>query len=592
MSNISGLKNNGFSGFFPVYFSLWSMDFSALFWDNLLMNKGQKKPESIDLSKMSRSELEDEFIKLYTRCSLAEAKVDRFLEELRLGMSRRYGRSSEKDILGQLSFSDLMKSTDKEPTGQEPADDEEKVRQLVDEAVGGRKKGNGINGPIPKKDLADLEVRTIEFKRSAEEQICPECGEKLEFVKNIVRRELTVEAPVVHVTEYVTAQYVCRNCAANDRNPFFLAEGAPKPLFYNSPASPALVADSIHKKYALSLPFDRQAKEYARRKIPITKDNLCKWSMNAAFRIFKPVCDEMLNILKKEAAIHCDETYTQVIRETNHKKSYVWVTTTSEYQKDHPIMLYHYRPGRSDADAKAVLDGFKGYVMCDGYACYNSVLNRNKKTGAPPLPIRPVACMVHIKREFVDALKGLPKKYWQESGAYLAVAKLQNIFHTDNEIEFSTYEERKEKRMGDLYAAMKDFFDYIRSEKNKSLPSTKYGRAITYALNQEEKAMRLFEDGRLELDNNMAERTVKPYVINRKNSLFNNTERGAQASCILFSIVETAKQNHLDVYKYLEYVLDQCRGIHKDEELPKEKIKKLLPWSKQLPDNIRIPQKD
>ena len=254
-------------------------------------------------------------------------------------------------------------------------------------------------------------------------------------------------------------------------------------------------------------------------------------------------------------------------------------------------MIYNYRPGRSDEDAREVLGTFKGYVMCDGYACYNSVLNRNKKTGAPPLPIKPVACMVHVKREFVDALKGLPKKDWEKAGAYLAVKKLEKIFHIDNEIKFTTYEERKEIRLGDLKKAMKDFFDYCRSEKDKTLPSTKYGRAIKYALNQEEKAMRLFEDGRLELENNMAERAVKPYVINRKNSLFNDTERGAEASCILFSIVETAKHNHLDVYKYLKYVLDECRGMHKGESLSEEKIKKLLPWSKQLPDDIKTPEK-
>ena len=101
--------------------------------------------------------------------------------------------------------------------------------------------------------------------------------------------------------------------------------------------------------------------------------------------------------------------------------------------------------------------------------------------------------------------------------------------------------------------------------------------------------MRLFEDGRLELDNNMAERTVKPYVINRKNSLFNFTEKGADASCILFSIVETAKQNHLDVPKYLEWVMNECRGMHEGEEIPKEKIEKLLPWSKEIPEEIKTP---
>ncbi len=557
------------------------------------MKNDAKKPSRIDLSSMSRTELEDEFIKLYTRCSIAEARADRFLEQIRLSMQRKYGRSSEKDFAGQLSIFDFIDSdkTDVDKSQEKLPEDEKEIRELVDQAVGTKKKDGKEKGPIKKKDFADLEVRTVEFIKSPKEQICPACGNHLEFVKSIVRRELEVEEPKFYVKEYVTAQYVCRSCAANDKKPFYIADGTPKPLFYNSPASPSLVADSIYKKYVMALPFDRQAKDYARQNIPVSKDNMCKWSINAAFRIFAPIVKEMRASLMKEAAIHCDETYTQVVQEKNHKKSYVWVMTTAEYQDKKPVMLYNYRPGRSDADARAVLGSYNGYVMCDGYACYHSVLNRNKKTGDAPLSIKPVACMVHIRREFVDALKALPQKEWGKTGAYLAVAKLEKIFRIDNEIKYKTYEERKENRMGALREAMIDFFSYMRSEKDETLPSTKYGKAIAYALNQEDKAMRIFEDGRLELQNNMAERVVKPYVINRKNSLFNFTERGAEASCILFSIIETAKYNHLNVYKYLEYVLNECRGIHKDETISKETAKKFLPWSKQLPDNLKSPKK-
>ena len=559
------------------------------------MKKETEKIEQIDLSKLSRSELEDEFIKLYERCTAAEARAEHFLEEFRIAMQKRYGRSSEKEISGQITIAEYMEKefgTAFESTSEDEnlPNDEKEVRELINQADSTTKASTGKSG-IPKKNLASLDVQTVEFVKSPEEQICPECGGKLEFVKNVIRKEITIDRPRVYVKKYVTALYVCKNCAETDKNPFHYKEGAPKPLFYNSPVSSDLVADSMQKKYALALPYDRLAKDYARLNIPITKNNLCKWSVEAALRFFKPIVGKMKDIQMKEAAIHCDETHTKVINGNNQKESYVWVTTTAEYQKEHPIVIYNYRPGRSDEDAREVLGTFKGYVMCDGYACYNSVLNRNKKTGAPPLPIKPVACMVHVKREFVDALKGLPKKDWEKAGAYLAVKKLEKIFHIDNEIKFTTYEERKEIRLGDLKKAMKDFFDYCRSEKDKTLPSTKYGRAIKYALNQEEKAMRLFEDGRLELENNMAERAVKPYVINRKNSLFNDTERGAEASCILFSIVETAKHNHLDVYKYLKYVLDECRGMHKGESLSEEKIKKLLPWSKQLPDDIKTPEK-
>ena len=561
-----------------------------------MSNKLKKPSKVIDLSKMSRAELEKGYMEIYTKWTIAEAKAERFLEEYRLSQERRFGRSSEKGIVGQMTIAEYMKG-EMEPSNDNTcdsdanakADDETEIKELVEKATGTDKKDRKHNGPISKKNLDDLEVEVIEFKLSEEEQVCPKCGGPLKSVGTTIRKELEIAPPKVYVKEYITTNYVCRNCEANGEgaNAFFKKDGAPKPLFYNSPVAPSTVADGIYKKYALALPFDRLAKDYKRQGIPITKDNLCKWSMMAAERFFAPIVEHLHEILMGEAAIHCDETYTQVIEKN--KKSYVWVMTTAEYQKEHPIMLYNYRDGRSDADARAVLEGYHGYVMCDGYGCYTSILKENKKTHAPAMDIKPVACMVHVKREFVDALKSVPKDKWGQTGAYLAVAKLEKIFHIDNEIEFSTYEERKEKRMGDLYHAMKDFFDYIRAEQWESLSSTKYGKAITYALNQEEKAMRLFEDGRLELENNMAERTVKPYVINRKNSLFNFTEKGAEASCILFSIVETAKQNGLDVRKYLEWVMDNCRGIREGEKIPTEKIEKLLPWSKEIPDEIKAP---
>lgn len=568
------------------------MDFSRYFCHTFSMSNKLKKPTVVDLSKMSREELEDAYVQLYTRCAVAEAKADRFLEEYRLSQQRRFGRSSEQGVAGQYSLTDFMKSNHTQPI---PAavptmnDDEAEIKRLVDKAIGAKQAANKSNGPIPKKDLSGIEVRSVEFKLSKDKQVCPACGSKLTFLNTTVHKELEIEPPKVYVKEYTTHHYVCHTCESQGRNHFIDAPGCPKPLFYGSPVAPSVVADCIHKKYALALPFDRLAKDYKRQGIPITKDNMCKWSINSALRFFKPIVEAMRRILLEEAAIHCDETYTLVLSWDRKKKSYVWVMTTAEYQKDHPIMIYNYRPGRSDADARAVLDGYHGYVMCDGYGCYTSVLKENRKSHAPAMDIRPVACMVHVKREFVDALKSLSKDKWHETGAYLAVAKLEKIFHIDNEIAFETYEERKEKRMEELYPAMVDFFDYMRAQKEESLPSTKYGKAITYALNQEEKAMRLFEDGRLELDNNMAERTVKPYVISRKNSLFNDTERGAEASCILFSIVETAKQNGLDVQKYLAYVLDQCRGIHKHQELAPEKIQELLPWSKSIPDDIKAP---
>ena len=129
------------------------------------MKNATKKPECIDLSRMSRDELEDEFIKLYTRCSLAEAKTDRLLEEIRLAMQKRYGRSTEKDITGQLSLFDAPED-EKIQEDEELPKEEREIRKLVDQAVGIRKNKNSLKAPIEKKDLTSLEVRSITFVRS------------------------------------------------------------------------------------------------------------------------------------------------------------------------------------------------------------------------------------------------------------------------------------------------------------------------------------------------------------------------------------------------------------------------------------------
>ena len=146
--------------------------------------------------------------------------------------------------------------------------------------------------------------------------------------------------------------------------------------------------------------------------------------------------------------------------------------------------------------------------------------------------------------------------------------------------------ERKEARLKHLKPALEDFFAWVKTESEISLPKSKYGLALEYALKQKDKAMRVLEDGRLELDNNLAERTVKPFVIGRKNWLFSQSPQGANASCIIYSIVETAKLNNLIPYEYLKYLLEQMPGL----KLNDENLQSLMPWSKQLPAYIKNPE--
>ena len=226
-------------------------------------------------------------------------------------------------------------------------------------------------------------------------------------------------------------------------------------------------------------------------------------------------------------------------------KSYVWVTTTAEHKKDTPIAIYNYTQSRSQTDARAVLKGFSGYIMCDGYAVYDSIAADDKKTGARAMDVKAVACLVHVRRKFADALKLLKP-------------------------------------------LLEDFFAWVKTEYDIYLHETHYGRALEYAIKEEKKVMRVLEDGRLELDNNLVERTVKPFVIGRKNWLFADTPQGAEASCIIYSIVQTAIMNHLIPFEYIKYLLEQMPG----KGLTDKFIETLLPWSGQLPEYVKVPSEN
>ena len=551
------------------------------------------KRSVIDLSKYSRDELESEYIKLYGKYLQAEAKADRYEENFKISQQQRFGRSSEKNIAGQMSLADFDEFNIFNEAEASASDDieEPNLDKTIEKQKAAEEKKKKRKGKPSRKDLTGLEVKEQEFVLSESEMVCPECGGPLHFVKKTTHVEIEVEEPKVYVKKYTTSHYACRNCQKNDKGTFVTAPGAPKELFRNSPASPSVVASDITKKYSLALPFDRIAKDYEQKGIPITKGNMCKWSIMASDRYFSPVVDIMEDTLMHEAAMHCDETFTRVVNQDDKdtsSKPYIWVKTTAEYQKDHPIAIYKYQPGRSDKDCREVLGDYEGYVMCDAYTCYESVLRTSKETSAPPLKIKPVACMVHVKRGFVEALANVSKTDWPKTSAYLATAKIAKIFDIDNKITYSTYEERKEKRLKKLKPAMEDFFAWCKKEQELVLPKSKYGEAINYAVNQEEKAMRLFEDGRLELDNNLAERTVKPFVIGRKNWMFHDTVGGAKASCVIYSIVQTAKMNNLNVEEYIKYILEECRG---KKSLTPNEAKKFLPWSKSLPDYVKNPAK-
>jgi AraC-like DNA-binding protein len=273
--------------------------------------------------------------------------------------------------------------------------------------------------------------------------------------------------------------------------------------------------------------------------------------------------------LLKHEVLHADETTLQVLREpgkTAQSKSYMWLYRTGG-DADRPIVLYDYQPDRRSLHPINFLSGFSGYLHADGYDGYHNL----------PDNIVIVGCWSHCRRKYDEALKSLPEKDREGSKALRGIQYCDKLFEIERKLKELSPDERHAKRQELAKPLVEDFFAWAVSLN--VLPKSAIGKAVYYTLSQRQYLERYLLDGRLEISNNRAERSIKPFVIGRKNWLFNNTPKGAQASSIIYSIIETAKENGLNPYAYLTRVFKTAPNI--DFRNDPIALESLMPWPKQ-----------
>jgi hypothetical protein len=290
--------------------------------------------------------------------------------------------------------------------------------------------------------------------------------------------------------------------------------------------------------------------------------------MISGANLLKPIADRLHELLVSKDILFADETTLEVLSEPNRPaqtNSYMWLYKTSKF--DNPIVLYDYQDGRSGDFPKKFLQGFKGYIHVDGYAGYHKL--------EPDVKLS--ACFAHVRRKFDEALKVLPEKN-PESAAAIGLRYCNKLFQIEREIKDYSIEKRKIARQEQSKPVVEAFFAW--AEAQCVLPKTVIGTAIDYALKLKKYLLVFLEDGRLEICNNSAELSIKPFVLGRKNWLFCNTPGGASSSAIIYSIIETAKENKLKPYVYLKFVFDKLQSINTNSI---EDIDKILPWSDEIP---------
>jgi transposase len=502
---------------------------------------------------------------LRARCALLEqenaelqAKLKWFMEQFRLMKRRQFGSSSERSVPEQLS---LFNEAEKEARPGEP-------EPTVETITYRRRKQQGRREVM----LGDLPVETIEYRLPPEERVCPQCGGPMHEMSTEVRQELKIIPAQVKVVKHVRYVYSCRRCEREEVSTPVVTAPAPSPVIPGSLASPSAVAYVMSQKYSDGLPLYRQEEQLARLGVELSRQTMANWVICAAERWLSPLYDRLHEQLLERDILQADETTVQVLHEDGRAaqtQSYMWLYRTG--REPPPIVLFDYRTTRASKHAQRFLAGFKGYLQVDGYAGYD---------GLPGVTL--VGCWAHARRKFDEALKVLPADKRPGSVAMEGLEFCNRLFAIERDLKEAGPEERYKARLERSRPVLDAFSAWLKIQSPRVLPKSVLGQAIRYCLSQWAKLEGFLLDGRLELDNNRSERSLKPFVIGRKGWLFCNTPRGARASAIVYSIVETAKENGLIPFEYLRYLFERLPNLGGGD------LDELLPWSDSLPDACRI----
>ena len=310
----------------------------------------------------------------------------------------------------------------------------------------------------------------------------------------------------------------------------------------------------------------RKEQELNRKGGQLNRQTISNWILNAVEEYLTPVYEPLHMELLKRDGLHANETMLHELHEPGKKPqsdSYMWLYRTSG-DTDKPIVLYEYQPGRGAKHPKEFLTGYKGYLHTDGYAGYHD-LGEN---------ITIVGCWAHTRRKFDEAVKSLPKGKAKGSSASQGLAYCNLLFEIEQGLSEETANERYEQRLKQAKPVLDAMLSWANTRT--AAPKSALGKAFTYLKEQWTYLTNYLNDGRLEISNNRAERSIKPFVIDRKNFLFANTPKGATGSAVMFSLIQTAMENGLDPYKYLTWLLAIANNANLSNA---QTAQTLLPWN-------------
>ena len=499
-----------------------------------------------------------------------ELRIQKIYESIVLARRRKFGPSSEANsIQGRLfDEAELLALT---PAPGEPGAEASDLADLSGSAPETDSAVAEDSGSVASKTAATKKSRGKRLPLAAElprveivhdvpesERVCP-CGTPMVVIGQEVSEQLDVIPMRIQVLRHIRLRY---GCPKGEQAP--VVAPAPLQVLPKSNASERFLATLLALKYVDSLPLARIEYVLGRAGARVTRQTLARWVIGTA-QALQPIANLMRDALLESKLIYMDETRVQVLKEPGRDpttQSYMWVQRGGPPEK--PVILFDYDPSRSGQIPMRLLQGWQGFLMTDGYEGYGALA---REPGVEHL-----ACWAHARRKFVDAVKVQPKG--KRSLADQAVEMIGKLYRIERDIRDKPTPEKQRVRQDQSQAMLDKMRVWLNTALPAITPQSKLGEALAYLHKYWPRLIRYVEHGDLPIDNNPCENAIRPFVIGRKNWLFSDSQAGAHASALIYSLIETAKANGQEPSLWLTEVLSELPYAQTADDYDR-----LLPWN-------------
>ena len=496
-------------------------------------------------------------------------KLEHMNEVFANAQRARFGQSSEKNSYVLHDQASFFNEAEKEqaPKAEEPTPD-----TILVEAHQRKKRRSQAEM------LNNLPEKEVLLELPEDQLICGKCGGVMKPIgKKFLRHEMQIIPKQINLLAYYAVTYACDSCEKDTGFAHIATVKPPAPLMKHSLASASTVAYIMTQKYVDGLPLARQEKIWAREGISLSRATMANWVIQCSQSWLKPLYKHMKQELLTHSVIHADETAVQVLKEDGKpatSESRMWLYASAALIR-HQVRLFEYQPDRSGKRPEAFLNGFTGALVTDGYQGYN-LLTKVTHCG----------CWAHARRKWREAMPdGATVK---TSKAAVGFQYCNKLFAEERKCAAYKPKYRQEYRQNKELPILEEYYAWLKTIQPEK--GSKLEEAVRYSLNQKQALMAFLDNGEVPISNNLAENAIRPFTLGRKNWLFCDTTKGAEASAIVYSMVESAKANGVEPFAYLQHVLLQLPYFGKTHS--HQELESLMPWAPYIQQEFGMKNSD